>query len=297
MRDYKNVKVPKSFRSEARSKNTRRTSVKRVTVNSGKKHGDLTGTLIRGMYLALAVGVIVLAWQAYQSVVRADFFTVAGVDISGVKHLDRTELQQFADPFKGKNIFRLDVDSVMRRARMNPWIREARIYRKLPNRVAIAIEERTPAMIVESGKKRWIADDEGWIIESAGTGTVVQQYPTVVVGDVATRLGQQIATEGMLEARELLAAISARGGWRPEDINVRAFSPESLSVTYQGCDFKFGSDRYADKLVRLSDVLKDLRERNLDPMSLDLRPERQAAALIRSAKAKDTGSKGKKRGA
>src|SRR5690242_9083411 len=144
MRDYKNVKVPRSYRSGAG-----RLSVKRVQTGGAsarpKKSGDgIAGPLLKVAAAVLIAGAAFLAWQGYQATIRADVFVVSGVEVKGAKHLSENDLKEIAGMFQGRNIFRADIDAAVRRARANPWVKEARIYRSLPNRITMIFTERAP---------------------------------------------------------------------------------------------------------------------------------------------------------
>ena len=102
-------------------------------------------------------------------------------------------------------------------------------------------------------------------------------------------------SESMAEALTLLAEISARGGWRLSEVMVKANTPETLSVVYASHEFKIGSGNYAEKLRRLAEVMADVKQRGLDIAYVDLRPERQAAAMVVKNADQRTGPKAKSR--
>jgi cell division septal protein FtsQ len=58
---------------------------------------------------------------------------------------------------------------------------------------------------------------------------------------------------------------------------------------YADCEFRIGSAQYSEKLRRLAEIMEDVKRRNLNIAYVDLRPERQAAVMVKNA-----GSKGKK---
>ena len=77
-------------------------------------------------------------------------------------------------------------------------------------------------------------------------------------------------------------------------MTVKADSPESLSVVYAEHEFKIGSGRYGEKLRRLAEVMADVKERGLEIAYVDLRPERQAAVMVKKNRAKSGRSEGRK---
>jgi cell division septal protein FtsQ len=221
-------------------------------------------------------------------------FQVAGVDVKGVKQIKETDLKDIVSAFKGKNIFRVDLDTAIRRARANPWVKEARIYRRLPNRISMVFTERSPFVVLDNGGARYLLDDTGVVIdsltaESAGTWPL----PVVAIRNEHIRPGDQITSEELRDAFTLLSAISGRGGWRLADVVIRAGSPESLAVVYAEQEFKLGSGNYTEKLRRLAEIMTDVNQRGLEIAYVDLRPERQAAVMVKNNKTKGPGSRGK----
>ena len=75
----------------------------------------------------------------------------------------------------------------------------------------------------------------------------------------------------------------------------RRILPETLSVVYASHEFKIGSGNYSEKLRRLAEVMADVKQRGLDIAYVDLRPERQAAAMVVKNADQRTGPKAKSR--
>ncbi len=281
MRDYKNVKVPRKYRTTRTT--TNRVSIKRV--EAGKTRTDthkrgLGPLLLNILAVMVVAGGSWLAWQAYGLITHAELFQISGVDVTGVRQLGEADIKAIAGGFTGKNIFRVDLDAAAARARSNPWIREVRIYRRLPNRISMSVVERIPDAILEVGSRRYLMDNETTVIQEIAKDGAAWPLPVIEVRDCAARPGEPVRDDGVTEALELLAEISARGGWWLSNVRVKAYSPETLSVVYASHEFKMGSGDYPEKLRRLSEVMADVKQRGLNIAYVDLRPERQAAAMV-----------------
>ena len=237
-----------------------------------------------------------LGWQAYRLLTHAEIFQISGVDVKGVRHLSEADLDDIAGMFKGQNIFRVDLEAAARRAHGNSWIKDIRIYRRLPNRISMTVVERVPDAILESGAGRYLIDNEAVAIERlAQAGASAWPLPVIAVKDSKAELGEPVNSEAIAEAQTLLAEISARGGWRLSEVMVKANTPETLSVVYASHEFKIGSGNYAEKLRRLAEVMADVKQRGLDIAYVDLRPERQAAAMVVKTPAQGRRAKSKGR--
>ncbi len=288
MRDYKNVRVPKSYRGGG----TGRTSVKRARTGSSplrsrREGAGITGMLTKVLAFILVAAAGIGAWQGYKIIMHADMFVIAGVDVKGSNRMREEDLKEIAAVFTGQNIFRVDVNAAMRKAAANPWVKESRIYRKLPNRISMVFTERIPFAILDTGQARYLIDEDGVVIERlAKDRGSSEQLPVIAIRDCHARPSEQVATAGLADAKQLIGEIASRGGWNLADVTVRADSPDSLSVAYADHVFKLGSGRYGEKLRRLAEVMADVNQRGLDIAYVDLRPERQAAAMVKKDSSK-----------
>jgi len=296
MRDYKNVKVPRSYRGRSN-----RVTSKRV-VNGRAAGRSRTGGGIKQVALQIVTVVLIalvgwLGWEAYQSLRHAEMFQIAGVDIKGVKQVGDAELREIAGVFTGQNIFRVDLEAAARRMRANPWVKEVRIYRSLPNRIRMEVTERTAYALLDTGTSRYVMDTEGVVIDRiVNDSAAAWRLPVVAMRDYRARAGEQVTSDVMADALLLIAEIAERGGWPLNEVTIKAGSPESLSVVYADHEFKIGTGNYAEKLNRLAEILSDGKQRGLEIAYVDLRPERQAAVMVKQDRIQETGTrvKGKK---
>ena len=296
MRDYKNVKVPRSYRGRSN-----RVTSKRV-VNGRAAGRSRTGGGIKQVALQIVTVVLIalvgwLGWEAYQSLRHAEMFQIAGVDIKGVKQVGDAELREIAGVFTGQNIFRVDLEAAARRMRANPWVKEVRIYRSLPNRIRMEVTERTAYALLDTGTSRYVMDTEGVVIDRiVNDSAAAWRLPVVAMRDYRARAGEQVTSDVMADALLLIAEIAERGGWPLNEVTIKAGSPESLSVVYADHEFKIGTGNYAEKLNRLAEILSDGKQRGLEIAYVDLRPERQAAVMVKQDRIQETGArvKGKK---
>jgi cell division septal protein FtsQ len=296
MRDYKNVKVPRSYRGSSK-----RVAVKRVVAGRPVGQSRSGGQGIQQIALKIITVVLIaagclLAWQGYQTLLHAEIFQIAGVDVKGARQVSVAELRKIAGVFTGQNIFRVDLETPLRHASANPWIKDVRIYRRLPNRISMVVTERVAFALLDTGTGRYVMDSEGIVIERIGKENASEwQLPVVAVRENRVRPGEQVTSEGMAESLMLIAEIAERGGWRMNEVTIKAGSPETLSVLYADHEFKIGTGNYAEKLRRLAEVLSDGTQRGLDIAYVDLRPERQAAVMVKNTGGKGQGSEVKKK--
>jgi cell division protein FtsQ len=238
--------------------------------------------MLNVLLVVILAGSCWLAWQAYQLLTRAEMFQIAGVDVTGVRQLSDAELKDVVGPFTGQNVFKADLDAAVRRARANAWIRDVTIRRSLPNRISMAVRERVPFAVLDTDNGRYLIDNEAVVIDRVGSDRPSgQALPVIALRAYRPHPGETVTTEAINEALTLLAEIEARGGWNLADVTVKAASPESLALVYAEHEFRIGSGRYAEKLRRLAEVMADVKQRDLTIAYVDLRPEHQAAVMLR----------------
>jgi cell division septal protein FtsQ len=282
MRDYKNVKVPRSYRGKSNWTSEKRIDVGRGVMRTVSRSTGSAGVLVKIAVIIMLAGTGFLGWQVYQAILHADALVISGVDVKGIKHLTEADLRDIVTSFTGQNIFRVDLEAAARRARANPWVREVRIHRSMPNRITMVFSERTPTMLLDTGSARYLIDDEGVILDRLRKENLSEwPLPVVIIKDYPARLGDQVTSEELPEAVHLLHQIEERGGWQLANVTVKANSPDSLTVIYANHEFRMGSGRYAEKLRRLAEIMADVKQRGIEFSYVDVRPERQAAVMVK----------------
>jgi cell division protein FtsQ len=294
MRDYKHVKVPKSYRTPRNRVVTKRVS---VPENGRRSAGPSVASGSAGTAIML-IAVVLLsvgAWQGYTWLSGAEMFQIAGVDVRGVRQVSDDEVKALARVFTGQNIFHVDLAAATRQALADPWVRDVRIERKLPNRISMVITERTPRAVLQAANGRFLMDREAVVIVPAGAGGA-SGLPTVAVRDHRAGLRETVPGDGVPAALELLDALAERGGWDPAQVTVKADSRETIAIEYADHEFRVGAGNYGEKLRRLGEIVADMNQRKLAYTYVELRPERQAAVMVKApAKAPAPRAQGRKK--
>jgi cell division septal protein FtsQ len=291
MRDYKHVRVPKSSRITRNRVVTKRVEISPEGRKRGKGLSEAAGTVLA---LVVTVALGYGAWEGYRWLSGSGMFQVAGVDVKGVRAVSDDEVRALAGMFTGQNIFRVDLDAATRQALANPWVRDVRIERSLPNRISMKITERIPRAVLLTANGRFLIDREAVVIVPAGPGSVAELPAVSVHGHRAEPRGA-VTGDGVHEALELLDQLAARGGWDPAAVTVKADSAETISILYADREFRIGSGNYGEKLRRLGEIVADMNQRHLAYTYVELRPERQAAAMVKNDRVQGPGSRGQGR--
>ena len=293
MRDYKNVKVPRRYRSTSN-----RLAVRRVETGNGpkKRSRSVKGTLGTVITALMTAAICYGGWETYRWFTHADVFSIAGVDVKGVRSVSDEDIREVATMFTGQNVFRVDLGAATRRVMADPWVRDVRIERRLPNRISIFVTERVPKAVLHASNGKYLIDGEGVVmVPLRGGGAVAQTLPVIALRDGRAVSREPVATGAVTEALELVDELAARGGWDLGSVTVKADSAETVTIVYADHEFRIGSGNYNEKLRRMGEIVADMRQRGLTYAYIELRPERQAAVMV-AKNVKERRNEGKKGG-
>lgn len=294
MRDYKNVKVPRRYRST-----TNRTVVRRAETRTGpkKRSGSIKETLGAVLTALMTAALCYGGWEGYRWLTHAELFNIAGVDVKGVRSMRDEHIRDVAAMFTGQNVFRVDPGAATRRVMADPWVRDVRIERRLPNRISIFVTERVPRAVLQASNGKYLIDREGVVMVPVAAGAA-PPLPVIALRDCRAVPRETVTTGAVSEALELLDELAARGGWEPAGVTVKADSAETITIVYADHEFRIGSGNYDEKLRRMGEIVADMRQRGLAYTYVELRPERQAAVMVVKDRGTGQGSgvRGKRKG-
>ncbi len=119
------------------------------------------------VFVGLLIFFIALALFAYY--LASPLALVDKVEISGNSYLQPADIQQLAGLEAGMHIWRIKLGASRDKLSANPWVLEARIQRRFPNKIQISIQERTGVAVVMSENGNWIvAEDRVVLAENQG---------------------------------------------------------------------------------------------------------------------------------
>jgi cell division protein FtsQ len=218
----------------------------------------------------------------------------AAIQTSGNSHLTRGQLLSIFGEDVDRNLFNIPLEE--RRAELEslPWVAHATVMRLMPDRVKVAIVERTPVAFVRQGKEIELVDANGAIFDlpgpdledssgtAAGPGSTAPYSFPVLSGILAT---DPLSTRAarMKIYLEFMAALDAGGEGvshhvsevnisNPED--VQAIIPDSGS---NSADIlvHFGQEKYLERYHQYQAYLAEWRTQYPKLASVDMRYEQQ----------------------
>ncbi|MBN1995674.1 MAG: FtsQ-type POTRA domain-containing protein [Anaerolineae bacterium] len=216
----------------------------------------------RGTKLTGLVALIVLGWSGYFLFTQPRFF-VYGADIQGNVAVSAYEIYAVSG-IDSQSIFWLNPTEIVERITRLPNIKAAAVSVALPAKIVINVVERRPELLWQTGETVWWVDHEGMIVPPRGDITGMLR----IIDDDQQPLqpGYQIdaaIVEGAQTLRMLAPEVSVIRYSRLQGLTVA--TPEGWPV-YLGD----GSEIKA-KLIVLTALLADLKDRNITPVFIDLR--------------------------
>jgi hypothetical protein len=124
---------------------------------------------------------IVAALLAGYGLVSAQVFAIRSIDVSPLRYTDRAILLGWLGVGTGTNAFRLATVGLAERVEGLPAVSAASVSVVLPDRLVVAVTERTPILAWRVGDVTFLVDREGMLFHWVATGSdEAAGLPTIV---------------------------------------------------------------------------------------------------------------------
>lgn len=228
--------------------------------------------------LWLAGAVLVTAVLYVGARIATDYtpFSIQKIDIRGTVRTGNEALMETLGLSTGMSFFDANVEELTNRAKALPWVRDAKVSRRIPDAVNIEIEEWDPAFIVRLDRLYYMTRD-GHVINAPLT--IGMDYP-VVTGMTWNRLeGSGADRAKLLAALEAVAQGSA--GDRVDEVHY----DQALGITVYAAGAKpygafMGFGDMEDKFARLGRMRKTLQKKGQYAVSADLSHDDRIVARL-----------------
>jgi cell division protein FtsQ len=218
---------------------------------------------VRGPKLIGVLLLALLGWGLY-ALFSTPFFFVYGAEIDGNVAVSAREIYVASD-LDSQSIFWVRSAKVVERITALPNIKAASVSLALPADVFIEVVERQPELLWQTDDTVWWVDQEGTVVPPRGEDTTDMLK---IIDDDRQLLeaGQQLEPT-IIEGAQMLRALA------PDVSVIRYSRSKGLTVaTSEGWPVYLGDGRrMRAKLVVLTALLADLKERNITPAYIDLR--------------------------
>jgi cell division protein FtsQ len=240
------------------------------------------------------------------------------IQIAGNSHLTRAQLLSVFGEDVDRNIFTIPLDARRAELQSLPWVEHATVMRLLPNRVRVAIVERTPVAFVRQGARIGLVDAHGMLFDlpgpdmeeaNGGRGAAAgAHYSFPVLTGIVAEDPQSVRAARMKIYLGFVAALDVGGeGISHKLSEVDLSNPEDVKaiIPDKGTDLlvHFGEEKFLERYRQYQAHLAEWRAQYPKLASVDMRYERQVVlqmqpgAAVPANAASDTASTGTAAGA
>ena len=218
--------------------------------------GRKAKSLVIALVILACVGSLLFGISRAAPLVRkaisgSPYFRLEGVDVIGVKNADPSEIADAIGFSAGTRIFETDLAAVRGRVASVDWVRDARVDRKLPNRLVVTVVEHTPVGVTVTDEGYRFVDPDGDLAE---IDAEVKGYPIFIGMKTKREFADGTRLTLTLYEKKIVAA-----GFLG---SVRYDAAMGYTVvTQKGVRLIFGQPPFEKKIERLVAVLPDAERR------------------------------------
>ena len=212
--------------------------------------------------LAAALLLMFAAWVIY-AIFNSSNFYVYGINVQGNVTITNEEVYSTSG-LEGLSIFWVNPAAVARQVETLSSVKSARVKVRLPARVTVTVQERTPVILWQTGDAQWWADIEGVIFPPRAD---LSNALTIIDADA-----QPVSPGETLDPAIIQTAQSLRQ-LLPELPEMNYSRATGISFTTgEGWPVYLGDGQDMDaKLTILVNLRKDLISRGITPDFIDVR--------------------------
>lgn len=278
----------------------RRQLVSRFVGPRNRRRGSrawLGKSLTRGAPAVVALIVAALAWPWLRDAVRQhSYFTVREVVVRGNRHLVPDAVRRLAGVEPGVGIWAVDCARAERSLEGVAWVRAARVWRELPDRVVIRVREERPTAIIalsDAAPALHYVAPRGKIFAKLEP-TDPRDYPYLTGLRVSDLSGADASgLRAIRRALSLLRLAGRRG--RVSEIHVDRERGLTLLPVDPRIPIEVGWGDFHRRLARLQTVLEKLAGRQDEILRVSLRFDDEVVVQVRESKSQRPATTGRMR--
>lgn len=268
-----------------------------VPVRSGRQRG--IGRFWRRLFGFLALLAVVVGGISFA--LTSSTFHVQQVNISGTQNPGLIEAIRHMG-IQGQNIFLLNSPALIARMEALPLVASASLAISLPSRVTVAIQERVPVLLWQSGKNTYGVAQDGMVIAPLSELSGGERLAMIIDKRHAAQVrpGTHLRTADIAFAEQVFVQLPGIQGAAPftlqyVDSIAVAGQPEPANqagggsyvvVSTSGWQAYLGdatnSNPLANRLQELQQILSIARQQHLQLATIDLRFGRRPAYTLKS---------------
>ena len=221
------------------------------------------------------------AATAWRGLTTSEFFSIARVDFASGERTPASDFKSIASKALGKNLFLLPLKELQAEALEHPWAREVVIYRALPDRLRIVIEEPVPTALVErDGTMAWV-DAEGSFIEAVAENELARGVDVPLLVGCGSGETQKIRLQQGAAALDVLRRSFSALYRRLASLDVSHEHRLAVRFKDYGGPLWLHSEDALRNVANLEAIWGALSRRHPNPAYVDLRWRNQIVVMPR----------------
>ena len=215
-----------------------------------KKHYFLRFFLI----VAAAVGLYFL--------LTSELFLIDEINVSGTQFHTPEQIIQISGAKRGKNLFEVDLETMRDKLIDDPYIKLAKVSRRLPNKLELQVEEWEEASVVADGNQYLILNEEGLVLR------VTDHLPSLTLLEGLTIIERQPGKAFMAEENSLFAdTLKLLRAMEEADLYFKKIVVSKVTIKvhiYDNLTCEGTPDNILEGMSSLQEVLYDLYQKGIE---------------------------------
>ncbi|HEY4716976.1 MAG TPA: FtsQ-type POTRA domain-containing protein [bacterium] len=249
-----------------RNKKLKKDFIKRKMIDLFRVSLQITGLVI----------FIALIWGAYTFFLTSPYFAIKKIEVSGVRQVDRGDIEEFLSVTEGSNIFTADVNALRQKVEAYPWIDKAEVTRILPDSILVEIEEHVPVALVSLQGGLYFLDSNAKVFKSVESGELVD-FPVITSGNMS-----QLKLTDIQRAYDFLKFVAEFDSGFAETISELNFTfPHRLNIYTKGLQIVINDSHPMESMLNIKRIRVWAKKMGIVPVFIDIVSERKAVAKLR----------------
>ena len=204
---------------------------------------------------------------------KSNIFNLSKVEIIGNKNLKENEVVDLESLMTNKNIFTYNFKKIKTKIVENPYVEDAQVKIKLPNKIIIDVDEVDVVALLSNGKDYCYIDNEGNLIKKIDN--IEENSDKIIFStEYSIENGQAINFKSEKDKKAILNLISTL---RKEHLEKEIVRVEYTNDSKFNIESKIGAkfllindDDLNYNIARASKILLDLQNKNINSGVVDL---------------------------
>lgn len=170
-----------------------------------RRRWQVTWIWTRRILLVTAAGAVAmlaasLFQAAYHWTRSSEMFRLREVEYQGAKHFPVEAFNAVLLRTVGRNLLYADLERVRELLEAEPWVKEAYVRRRLPDRLTVRLVEREPVAVATVDGELYVVDEEGVLLDRFHSEYAFLEGPVVTGLESPARSGAREANAQRLHA-------------------------------------------------------------------------------------------------